>query len=336
MTGVQTCALPICIPKNGLDVLAQHIIGMCIEKIWSIEDAYNLIKQSYNYKTLSYEDFMNIIKYLSGRYTELEDRSVYAKIWYDDQEMKIGKKGKSIRMIYSTNVGTIPDQSSAKVYTLKDEYIGSIDESFLESLKKGDRFVLGGKTYEFRFARSLKARVTKAYDKQPTVPSWFSEMLPLSFDLAMDIGKFRKLLGQKFCYKKPKKEILDFIDKYLYVDKNAAESIYRYFFEQFNYAEVPSDTRIVVEHYNDEKFHYTIFHSLYGRRVNDCLSRAVAYAISRTQHRDVEIGISDNGFYIMSEKKANVIGAFKLLKSKELRKVKVRPSVSSCVCTTGA
>jgi len=141
--------------------------------------------------------------------------------------------------------------------------------------------------------------------------------------LALDIGRFRKLMNEMFCANKGKKEILDFVNSYLYVDKNGAESIYEYFYEQFNYAEIPSHSRIIVEHYTDikNKRKYAIFHTLYGRRVNDCLSRAVAFAIARTQHRDVEIGISDNGFYVASEKSVNVMQAFNLIKSKELRKV---------------
>jgi ATP-dependent Lhr-like helicase len=129
-------------------------------------------------------------------------------------------------------------------------------------------------------------------------------------------------MNERFCSNKTKEEILDFINSYLYVDDNAANSIYEYFDEQFNYAEIPSHSRIIVEHYSDEKNKkYAMFHSLYGRRVNDCLSRAVAYAISRTQHRDVEIGINDNGFYIASDKTVSVMKAFKLLKSKDFNNV---------------
>jgi ATP-dependent Lhr-like helicase len=168
----------------------------------------------------------------------------------------------------------------------------------------------------------MTAQVSASANRSPNVPSWFSEMLPLSFDLSLEIGRFRKLLNEKFCLSKSKKEIIDFINDYVYVDKNAAESIYNYFFEQFNYAEIPSNSRIIAEHYtNEQGMKHTIFHSLYGRRVNDCLSRAVAFAISRTQHRDVEIGINDNGFYIASEKSVNVMHALKLIKSKDFRKV---------------
>ena len=55
--------------------------------------------------------------------------------------------------------------------------------------------------------------------------------------------------------------------------------------------------------------------------MNDVLSRAVAYAISRLEHKDVEIGMNDNGFYVTSKKKILPIKAFSLLKSNELRKV---------------
>jgi len=168
----------------------------------------------------------------------------------------------------------------------------------------------------------MTAQVSASSNRTPNVPSWFSEMLPLSFDLALEIGRFRKLLNEKFCAGESKKEIINFINNFVYVDKNASESIYNYFFEQFNYAEIPSHSRIIVEHYtNEQGIKHTIFHTLFGRRVNDCLSRSVAFAISRTQHRDVEIGINDNGFYISSAKQVNVMHAFKLIKSKDFRKI---------------
>ena len=167
----------------------------------------------------------------------------------------------------------------------------------------------------------MSIQVTSSSQRPPTVPSWFSEMLPLSFDLADNIGKFRKLINEKFCASKSKQEIIRFILDYLYVDQNAAQAVYKYFYEQFNFAQIPSNTRIIIEHTKDERGNVIVFHTLFGRKVNDCLSRAVAFAISRTQHNDVEIGINDNGFYVRSDKKFNLMPAFKRIKSKELRKV---------------
>ena len=221
-----------------------------------------------------------------------------------------------------TNIGTIPEESHVLV-KVGEQVIGTIDEGFLERMKRGDVFVLGGEKYEFLYAKGMVAYVNASVHRQPTIPSWFSEMLPLSFDLALEIGRFRKLMNELFCANKSKQQVLDFINSYLYVDKNAANSIYEYFYEQFSYAQIPSHSRIIVEHYTDDtnKKKYSIFHTLYGSRVNDCLSRAVAFAIARTQHRDVEIGISDNGFYVAYDKSINVMQAFRLVKSKEMRKV---------------
>ena len=310
------------IPKNCLDVLAQQIHGISLEQKWKVRDLFDLLKQSYCFHELEWKDFIQVVEYLAGKYISLEDRHIYAKIWYDEETQELGRKGKMSRVIYMTNIGTIPEESYITV-KVGDQIIGHIDEAFLERLHRGDVFVLGGDKYEFLHAKGMVAYVNASVYRPPTIPSWFSEMLPLSFDLALDIGRFRKLMNELFCANKPKKEVMDFIDRYLYVDKNAAESIYEYFYEQFNYAEIPSHSRMIIEHYTDSKSKrkYVVFHTLYGRRVNDCLSRAVAFAIARTQHRDVEVGINDNGFYVASDKSVNVMQAFSIIKSKELRKI---------------
>jgi ATP-dependent Lhr-like helicase len=309
------------IPTNCLDVLAQQIDGIAIQDKINIEDLFKLVKQSYCYHSLPRKDFMDVIDYLSGKFISLEDRHIYAKIWYDEETGMIGRRGKMGRVIYMTNIGTIPEEVRVSV-KIGEQTVGFIEEAFLEKMKPGDIFTLGGSVYAFKFARGMVAQVRASPQRPPTIPSWFSEMLPLSYDLAVDIGKFRKLLGQKFCYNKTKKEILEFIHEYLYVDKNAAESIYSYFYEQYHYAKIPSHTRIIIEHYKDEKgLRHSIFHSLYGRRVNDCLSRAIGFAIGRTQHKDVEVGISDNGFYVRTSGKVDVMRALKMLKSKDLGKI---------------
>ncbi|OYT38288.1 ATP-dependent helicase [Candidatus Pacearchaeota archaeon ex4484_31] len=308
------------IPKNCLDVLAQHIYGMAIQKKWKIDELYDVIRRSYCYNTLSREDFLSVISYLSAQYPGLEEKKVFAKIWYDPETREIGRRSKLARMIYMTNIGTIPEESYVNViialpYERKNEKIGMIDEAFLERLHKGDVFVLGGNKYEFLYARGMNAYVNASVKKPPTIPSWFSEMLPLSFDLALSIQHFRKLVFELFRKRKSEKEIKNFISKYLYVDRNSVNAIYQYFYEQFYYTngKVPDENCIVIEKYIEGEKIYYIFHSLYGRRVNDALSRAIAYLLARHYRKDVEVSINDNGFFIASYRKLNVEKAIKWL-----------------------
>jgi ATP-dependent helicase Lhr and Lhr-like helicase len=311
------------IPTLCLDVLAQHIFGIAIKERMTAQDMFAMIKKSYCFGELEWKEFDGLLRYLSGDFTALEDRHVYARIWWDRETDVIGKRGKLARVIYMTNIGTIPDESfiTVKIAGTTDNIVGKIDEGFLEKLKPGDIFVLGGDTYQFRYSRGMVASVIPITGRQPTVPRWFSEMLPLSFDLAQEIGKFRLLMHDKFRHGLDKKEMLEFIHDYLYVDDKAALSIYGYFWEQYHFSSIPHKGKIVIEHYDDEKRKYALFHTVYGRRVNDCLSRAVAFAIGRQQHRDVDVGINDNGFYVAYDGTVNVMKAFKILNPEQLRKI---------------
>ncbi len=290
------------IPKNALDVLAQQIYGMAISKIWDAEEMLKVIRKSYCYSELKRGDFFDVVSYLAGDYA-LEHRNVYAKIWYDSKSGQIGKRGKLARVIYMTNLGTIPEEGFINVVIQdpaekRGQVVGKIDETFLERMKRGDIFVLGGAKYQFLFSRGMKAYVMSDVSKNPTIPSWFSEMLPLNFELALEIGRFRKLVGERL--KGKRKKCLEFIRGYLYCSEKAAEEIYDYFEEQNKFSSVPDSGLILVEKFKEEK-EYLLFHTLYGRRVNDALSRAYAYAAARLRMRDIEIGINDNGFFIAGE-----------------------------------
>lgn len=309
----------ITFPKNCLDVLSQQIYGMAIYKIWDIDELFATIRKSYCYSTLTKKDFLDIISYLSGEY-DLEKNNVYDKIWYDKETRQIGKKGKMARVIYLTNLGTIPDESFVNVKLASTgEVIGHLDEAFLERMKKKDVFVLGGKKYLYNYTKGMNVYVNSAEKLSPTIPSWISETLPLSFSSAMEIGEFRYSMNRQLTSDKSKKEVIRFIMETLYVKETTAETIYNYFYEQYKFIGIPTKDTLLVERYKSDK-KYLVFHSMYGRRVNDALSRALGFLVGEVEGRDVEIGINDNGFYIAGEK-LNIEKAFNQLTKENIESV---------------
>ncbi len=287
-------------PKNCLDVLSQQVFGMSIYKIWKIDELFDLIRKSYCYQNLTKEDFFSVISYLAGEY-DLEKSNVYGKIWYDKNTKEIGKRGKLARVIYLTNIGTIPEESYVEVKLAPSgEHIGVIDEGFLERMKKGDVFVLGGERYMYLYTRGMNLYVKGSVGRPPTIPSWFSEMLPLSFDSALEINRFRQLMKEKLQKGEKKIEIVDFIMKHVYVNEDTALAIYNYFNEQYRFSDIPDSKLMTIERYKSEK-NYVVVNSMYGRRVNDALSRALGWIMGSYGNRDVEMGISDNGFYFAGE-----------------------------------
>ncbi len=294
------------IPRNALDVLAQHIVGMSIERKWKAREAYSLVKRSYCYRDLPWEDFHNLLVYLSGGYKDLEGHKVYGKIWYDPEEGVFGRRGKYARVIYSLNIGTIPDEVSVKVFTVDGRYVGNIEEEFLERLAPGDRFVLGGKVYEFVRARGMKAYVKPAFEQKPTIPSWFSEMLPLSYDLAVKIGGFRRLAFKWLDAGEPPERIERYLRRECRADERSARAIRGYLEEEYLYLRslgvdrFPSDRVVLVEQYvDDEGRTHHVFHTLFGRRTNDALSRALGYLASRRARSNIGVAVHDNGFALI-------------------------------------
>ncbi len=304
------------VPQNALDVLAQHIMGMSLTKKWNVDEAYNLIRGVYAYHNLQKSDYISLMNYLAGNYVGLESRRVYGKIWYDEKEGMFGRRGKLAKVIYMLNLGTIPDEVAVNVLDSNKKWIGNIEEEFLTRLKQGDIFTLGGRLYRFEYAKGMKAHVSAAHATAPTIPPWFSEQLPLSYELAEEIGRFRGRLSEMMRGHLTKNKISRFskpakipkeIDDYLStlpINGNSKRAIYGYFLEQMLFAdEVPTDRLLLVEVTKDisKDANYIVFHSLFGRRINDALSRAFAIEMSEMFGTDVDIMINDNGFLFRTE-----------------------------------
>src|SRR5579875_742186 len=294
------------IPKNALDVLAQHLVGMAIEHKWSVNEAFDLVKRSYCYHELNNEAFRRVLKYLSGRYQSLDSYRVYGKIWYDELSDTFGKRGSMTRVIYCTNIGTIPDRVSIQVIARgSSQWVGEIQEEFLEKLNPGDTFVLGAKMFKFAYSRGMKAFVDSVALGSPVIPVWMSESLPLSFDLGEAISRFRSEILCMLQEGKTDEEVLDFIRRETSSDEVAAEAILSYekdqlaFLKYSGIIEPPAHDSIVVENYFDDHARQNlIFNCVFGRRVNEALARAIGNSISEKRHGILQITVSDNGFMI--------------------------------------
>jgi len=297
------------IPRNPLDVLAQHIVGMSIERRWRIDEAYRVIRRAYPFRDLSWDDYMSVLRFLGGD-EGLEDEGVYSKIRLDEELGEFGRK-RGARMIYQLNAGTIPDEAKIKVIS-RGRNIGSLEEEFVEILEPGDIFVLGGKTYRFLKADGMKVFVEPAEHERPTVPSWFSEMLPLAFDSALLVGEFRETIGRLIEEGRVDEARRLLIEEYR-LEPHAAEEVIQYVWEQLAYVGVvPGRRTVLIEYFQDDEGEWNIvFHTLFGRRTNDALSRAFASVLADTLGVPVKVSVTDNAFMLTYEGRApdeNLIG----------------------------
>lgn len=303
------------IPENCQDVAAQHVYGMAINAVRREEAVFDTLRRAHPYRNYSRAAFDQLIRYLALDYDGLEERNVYAKIWrdtndppngeyhYDEHpvgEPLIGKRGRLARVIYMTNIGTIPDSFSCDVFTRGDnEWVGDLDEEYLNTLQKGDVFVLGGDRFKYQYRRGTKVYVDPTGDR-PTVPSWFSERLPLSYDLGCEILGFHGDLLDRLTT--GPQAVRDWLSDYP-IDGNSRSALARMFDEQVRYAgpdSVSTDELLAIETHVDadagRRYYYV--HSNYGRRFNDGLSRLLAYLCTHRTNTNVGVAVADHGFVL--------------------------------------
>jgi ATP-dependent Lhr-like helicase len=304
----------VSIPKNALDVLAQSLVGMSLEKRWTVGEALELVRRSYCYRDLGEEELLQTLRYLGSRDAF---EGVYSKIWYDPQEGVFGKK-KGARMIYFLNLGTIPEEASYKVFNERGGMVGDLSEKFVERLSVRDVFILGGRPYEFVRAKGMRVYVRSAPGRKPTVPSWTGEMLPRSFDLSVEIARFRGEMEGRM--DGDEGEVVQWLMDNFSIDHGSALSLLHYFQEQRAAALIPNQRRLLVEGYNDRQGNSgLIFHFPFGRRVNDALSRAYAFLLTQRMGCNVSVSISDDAFLLLAPRRIELEVIPGLLRSGEMR-----------------
>ena len=303
------------IPRNALDALCQHLLGMALERDWTLEEVLRVVHRSYCYKSLSEEELMSAVLYLSAGHEGMQERRIYPKIRYDAETKMIGTRGGSSRMIYNTNSGMIPDQFTCDVLTREGRWVGRLDEKYMEKLDRGDVFSIGGGAYSFCYRRGGKIYVDVAAGR-PNIPTWSSESLPLSFDLARSILSFKSDMLWMMKSRKMKSQegregedddnsiaIVNWLQKQYPIDENSARSICEIFRQQIallGEGAVPTNCRMVVQECLDQETGRRIYYFLsgYGLRFNEGFSRMVAYLLARQRMSDIYITTADSGFVL--------------------------------------
>jgi ATP-dependent Lhr-like helicase len=290
------------LPRNPLDVLAQHLVSMGCTAHWSRDEAFALVRSAYPFRDLERADFDAVLDYLTGGGESLRRQyaEVFGKIELDDEGFRT-RDGK-VRREFLQNIGVIPDVGQVRVRTNRQS-IGSVEESFIRQLKIGDIFVLAGRPVRLEKVSQMEAWVSRADGALPTVPRWNANKLPLSNRVAQEINSFRGELRTALEAKREK--LVEWIAERLDCGRANAEIILKIHLVQHEFSEIPTADFLLVEELNDEKeraVHY-FFHSLIGRASNDAVARIVTQRLSKLRGGNAVATPHDYGFVLSVERR---------------------------------
>lgn len=236
------------------DVMAHQIVGIAFDnnKNVEIEKVYQIIKRAYPYHNLEKGEFLDVVKFL-------EDIGI---ISIKNNKIFIRKRAYDY---YFSQISTIPDVKEYKVVNILDgSIIGSLDEDFIALYgEEGFVFVLKGETYKIVSIEDDKVYVEETREKDAAIPSWMGELVPVSFEIAIEAGRLRKLIANNKITEEELKE------KYR-LDENCIYAL-KSFYEEQSKKFVPSDEEIFIEYFENK----LIIHASFGNKVNETLAKII-------------------------------------------------------------
>jgi ATP-dependent Lhr-like helicase len=192
--------------EGGLDVLAQHVLGVACAGPFDPTQLYAEVSAAMPYAGLSRNDFDRVVDLVATGGYALRSYERFARLRpAADGRLRIAHP--RVAQQYRLNVGTIVESPMVKVRLVGrrgpagrpgtkplagGRVVGEIDEWFAGELKPGDAFVLGGETLRLEGFRDNEVFVSRAAARDPIVPSYPGGRFPLSTHLA---ARVREMLA---------------------------------------------------------------------------------------------------------------------------------------------
>src|SRR5829696_8626725 len=278
------------IPRNPLDVLAQHLVSMCADDEWEVDDVERLVTASEPFNELSREQLENVLDMLDGRYPSDRFAELRPRIVWDRANGTIrGRPG--ARQLAVTNAGTIPDRGLYGVHLPDGRRVGELDEEMVYEARPGQTFLLGASTWLIEEITRDRVVVTPAPGAPGAVPFWKGDGIGRPKELGEAIGAFvREAVDQD-----PAELAVDYD-----LDERAARNLSAFLREQREATRVvPSDRTIVIERFRDEIGDWRLcVLSPYGGRVHSAWALALSARIREQFGLESDAIWSDDGIIV--------------------------------------
>ncbi len=296
---------PLRTVRAPLDVVCQQLIGMACAGVQSDDDAFALLRRAGPMAELARADFDDCLAFLAGELpgsaSELEFEPGAAPRWTAPRLWRragqFGIWSRRVARWFACNVGTIQSEELALVMD-GGVAVGTVEAAYAERLVPGDRFVLDGRTREFkRLERSVVH--TRLRAGTPSLPRWTSDRQSLSAELAGELAFVRAQAAERLLDGGPR-ALSAWLIATLELDFAGAAVLTDLFAAQEQWSEVPRPGALLVEESpapTGEGLIYA-FHAPLHRAACEALGRATAARLGRRFGRNLALAVADLGWSI--------------------------------------
>lgn len=283
------------VPRNPLDVLAQHIVAMTAVQDWPVPALARVIRRSANFHALPDDALRGVLDMLSGLYPSHDFSDLRPRLkWDREHDLLQGRR--SARMLAAVNAGTIPDRGLYGVFLGDDgPRIGELDEEMVHEITAGQTFTLGATTWRIQRINRNRVVVEHAPGEPGRLPFWRGEGPGRPLELGRALGEATRRLA---ALSRPAAETELGSDYGL--DERAARNLLDHLEEQREATgTLPTDRDITIERFRDELGDWRIcILTPFGARVHAPWALALRAMVSDRVGYDVQAVWSDDGIVL--------------------------------------
>jgi ATP-dependent helicase Lhr and Lhr-like helicase len=283
------------IPKNPLDVLAQHVVAMAGVQDWPVPELAALVRRAANFRELPDTALNAVLDMLAGLYPSHEFAELRPRILWDrERDVISGRAG--ARMLAAVNAGTIPDRGLFTVYLGADgPRVGELDEEMVHESQAGQTLTLGATTWRIQEITRDRVIVEPAPGETGKLPFWHGEGPGRPLELGRALGEFTRKIAQLEETAAGTRLQADYG-----LDLRAANNLVRYLADQREATGVlPSDRDIVIERFRDELGDWRVcVLTPFGARVHAPWALVLRSIASERVGYEVQAVWSDDGIVI--------------------------------------
>jgi ATP-dependent helicase Lhr and Lhr-like helicase len=283
-------------PNKPLDVLVQHLVTVALGSGFRSLDLFDEVKTTYSYRNLTNEEFEWTVDFVVRGGQSLRAYDEYKRVIIDEQGV-LRVLDPMIAKRHRMSIGTIVSDSSIQVKWFSGGNIGTVEESFISRLNKGDCFLFAGRLLELIRIHEMTAYVKKASGKRSAVPRWGGGKMPLSSEMADAVlARLERASRGDFSGREMKmvKPLLSL---------------------QETLSGLPTPETLLAESLHSKEGHHLFLYPFAGRNVHIGLGALLAWRASREKPATFSIAVNDYGLEMLSPEPVDWSGLAKALLS---------------------
>ncbi|MFM7034813.1 MAG: ligase-associated DNA damage response DEXH box helicase [Planctomycetia bacterium] len=265
--------------RAPLDCLAQHIVTVACGGGFREDELLAEVRSTHSYEALDDASWQWAIDFAARGGPALAAYPDYARIMERFGRWYVASRG--IARKHRMSIGTIAGNATVDVKWIRGGRLGTVEESFIASMKEGDRFLFAGKPLIlFRFD-GLTAWVKRARGQAALqVPRWNGGRMPLSTLLSSAVLDLVRAVGDGDTRGIPPE----------------ARAVVPLLDTQARWSRLPDRDTLLVEQWHGRDGHHTFLFPFAGRLVHEGLAALIAWRIASRRPTTLTVAATDWGF----------------------------------------